>query len=116
MVLDLGQAHVRDLGDDRVEISGLLGHPRPGTLKGLTGVRGLWFGEAEISYAGPGAVARAALAREILLQRFDQLAPGVQPWIDLSGSPVFSTTRAVVICNNNWARRPPWRMYVCGSA
>ncbi|SFX53463.1 MULTISPECIES: acyclic terpene utilization AtuA family protein [unclassified Pseudomonas] len=85
VVLDLGQAQVRSLGDDRVEISGLLGHPRPDTLKGLVGVRGLWFGEAEISYAGPGAVARAALAREILLQRFDRLAPGVQPWIDLSG-------------------------------
>ncbi|SEO35015.1 acyclic terpene utilization AtuA family protein [Pseudomonas sp. NFACC39-1] len=85
VVLDLGQARVHDLGDDRVEVSGLLGHPRPDTLKGLAGVRGLWFGEAEISYAGPGAVARAALAREILLQRFDRLAPGVQPWIDLSG-------------------------------
>ncbi|WLH15331.1 DUF1446 domain-containing protein [Pseudomonas hefeiensis] len=85
VVLDLGQARVRDLGDDRVEISGLLGHPRPDTLKGLAGVRGLWFGEAEISYAGPSAVARAALAREILLQRFNRLAPGVQPWIDLSG-------------------------------
>ncbi|SFG67012.1 acyclic terpene utilization AtuA family protein [Pseudomonas sp. NFACC45] len=85
VVLDLGQARVHDLGDDRVEVSGLLGHPRPDTLKGLAGVRGLWFGEAEISYAGPGAVARAALAREILQQRFDRLAPGVQPWIDLSG-------------------------------
>ncbi|MEN2394345.1 acyclic terpene utilization AtuA family protein [Pseudomonas halotolerans] len=85
VVLDLGQARVHDLGDDRVEVSGLLGHPRPDTLKGLAGVRGLWFGEAEISYAGPGAVARAALAREILLQRFERLAPGVQPWIDLSG-------------------------------
>ncbi|WP_335945523.1 acyclic terpene utilization AtuA family protein [Pseudomonas sp. G166] len=85
VVLDLGQARVQDLGEDCVEISGLLGHPRPDTLKGLAGVRGLWFGEAEISYAGPGAVARAALAREILLQRFDRLAPGIQPWIDLSG-------------------------------
>jgi hypothetical protein len=85
VVLDLGEARVQDLGKDRVEISGLLGHPRPDTLKGLAGVRGLWFGEAEISYAGPGALARAALAREILLERFDRLAPGVQPWIDLSG-------------------------------
>ena len=85
VVLDLGEARVQDLGEDRVEISGLLGHPRPDTLKGLAGVRGLWFGEAEISYAGPGALARAALAREILLERFDRLAPGVQPWIDLSG-------------------------------
>jgi len=85
VVLDLGQARVQDLGEDRIEISGLQGHPRPETLKGLAGMRGLWFGEAEISYAGPGAVPRAALAREILLQRFARLAPEVEPWIDLSG-------------------------------
>jgi len=85
VVLDLGVAHVQDLGNDRVEVTGVIGHPRPDTLKGLAGMRGLWFGEAEISYAGPGAVARAALARDILLERFDRLAPGVQPWIDLSG-------------------------------
>ncbi|MBA1274396.1 acyclic terpene utilization AtuA family protein [Stutzerimonas azotifigens] len=85
VILDLGEARVVTLGADRVAVSGIHGHPRPDTLKCLAGVRGLWFGEAEISYAGPGAVARANLAREILLRRFDQLAPGVQPWIDLSG-------------------------------
>lgn len=116
VVLDLGQARVEDLGEDRVEISGLLGHPRPYTLKGLAGVRGLWFGEAEISYAGPGAVARAALAREILLQRFDQLARGYSPRSTCPGLPAFSTTRAVVICKSNWPRRPPWKMCACASA
>lgn len=85
VTLDLGEAQVVTLGADRVAVRGIQGHPRPDTLKCLAGVRGLWFGEAEISYAGPGAVARANLAREILLRRFDQLAPGVQPWIDLSG-------------------------------
>ncbi|ACO77923.1 hypothetical protein AvCA_17100 [Azotobacter vinelandii CA] len=85
VVLDLGAARVEAIGADRVAVGGIHGHPRPDTLKGLAGVRGLWFGEAEISYAGAGAVARARLAREILLQRFDLLAPGVQPWIDLAG-------------------------------
>ncbi|MFC0708611.1 acyclic terpene utilization AtuA family protein [Azorhizophilus paspali] len=85
VILDLGAARVEAVGDDRVAVDGIHGHPRPDTLKGLAGVRGLWFGEAEISYAGAGAVARARLAREILLQRFDLLAPGVQPWIDLAG-------------------------------
>lgn len=85
VILDLGEARVEAIAADRVAVSGIQGHPRPDRLKGLVGVRGLWFGEAEISYAGPGAVARANLAREILLQRFDRLAPGVQPWIDLAG-------------------------------
>lgn len=85
VVLDLGEASVTTLSPDRVAISGIQGHPRPAQLKGLAGLRGMWFGEAEISYAGPGAVDRAKLAREILLQRFDQLAPQMQPWIDIAG-------------------------------
>lgn len=85
VVLDLGEARVSALSENRVSISGIQGHPRPERLKAIAGVRGRWFGEAEISYAGPGAVARASLARDILLQRFDHLAPGVQPWIDLAG-------------------------------
>ena len=85
VILDLGEARVESIAADRVAVSGIQGRRRPDRLKGLAGVRGLWFGEAEISYAGPGAVARASLAREILLHRFDRLAPGVQPWIDLAG-------------------------------
>lgn len=85
VVLDLGSARVHQAGPDRVAIDGIQGHPRPDRLKGLVGLRGLWFGEGEISYAGPAALQRAALAREVLLQRFELLAPNVQPWIDLSG-------------------------------
>lgn len=85
VVLDLGEARVRQIGQDRVAIEEIQGHPRPERLKGLVGLRGLWFGEGEISYAGPGALKRAALARDVLLQRFGVLAPQVQPWIDLSG-------------------------------
>lgn len=85
VVLDLGEARLRQIGQDRVAIEAIQGHPRPERLKGLVGLRGLWFGEGEISYAGPGALKRAALAREVLLQRFGVLAPHMQPWIDLSG-------------------------------
>ncbi|SNR89411.1 acyclic terpene utilization AtuA family protein [Pseudomonas segetis] len=85
VVLDLGQAQVELVAEDRVRVSGIQGHPRPEKLKGLAGVRGLWFGEASISYAGPGAVERASLAREILQQRFAQLGPSLTPWIDLVG-------------------------------
>ncbi|MFI8481230.1 acyclic terpene utilization AtuA family protein [Pseudomonas sp. NPDC078700] len=85
VILDLGQVSVEQVGENRVKVAGIQGHPRPDTLKGLAGVRGLWFGEASISYAGPGAVARANLARDILLQRFELLGPQLKPWIDLIG-------------------------------
>lgn len=94
VVLDLGSAQVREAGSNRVAVDGIQGHPRPDRLKGLVGLRGLWFGEGEISYAGPAALHRAALAREVLLQRFELLAPNVQPWIDLSGvASLFNDSR-----------------------
>lgn len=85
VTLDLTQARVRQVGPDRVEVEGVRGHPRPAELKGLVGLRGKWFAEAEISYAGPGALPRAMLARDILLQRCARLAPQLTPWIDLIG-------------------------------
>lgn len=85
VTLDLSQTHVRQVGPDLVQVEGVRGHPRPAELKGLVGLRGKWFAEAEISYAGPGALARAALARDILLQRCARLAPRLTPWIDLIG-------------------------------
>ncbi|MDQ7984034.1 acyclic terpene utilization AtuA family protein [Pseudomonas sp. G34] len=85
VTMDLSQARVRQAGPDLVEIEGIRGHPRPAELKGLVGLRGNWFAEAEISYAGLGALARAALARDVLLQRCARLAPQLTPWIDLIG-------------------------------
>lgn len=85
VTLDLSQARVRQVGPDLVAVEGVRGHPRPAELKGLVGLRGKWFAEAEISYAGPGALARAALARDVLLQRCARLAPHLTPWIDLIG-------------------------------
>lgn len=85
VTLDLSNARVCQVGPDLVEIAGIRGHQRPTELKGLVGLRGNWFAEAEISYAGPGALARAALARDVLLQRCARLAPQLTPWIDLIG-------------------------------
>lgn len=85
VTLDLSQARVQQVGVDLVSVEGVRGHPQPTHLKALIGLRGQWFAEAEISYAGPGALARAALAREILLQRCARMAPQLTPWIDLIG-------------------------------
>lgn len=94
VTLDLSQARVRQLAADQVAVEGVRGHPRPARLKGLVGLRGKWFAEAEISYAGPGALARAALARDILLQRSARLAPQLTPWIDLIGVASLFNDRA----------------------
>jgi Acyclic terpene utilisation family protein AtuA len=60
---------VEQVGPDRVRLSGVKGHARPPTLKALAFFDGGWLGEAEISYAGPNAEARARLAMDILRKR-----------------------------------------------
>ncbi|HQR33515.1 MAG TPA: acyclic terpene utilization AtuA family protein, partial [Blastocatellia bacterium] len=50
-------------------VTGVRGHKRPETLKVTVCFAGGWLGEAEISYAGPNAEARACLAAEIIRRR-----------------------------------------------
>ncbi|WP_297835724.1 acyclic terpene utilization AtuA family protein [Pseudomonas sp.] len=56
-------------GLDRVHVAGADGHARPATLKVSVGYLDGWIGEGQIAYAGPGALARAQLAREVVLER-----------------------------------------------
>lgn len=72
VVADLTGAEIVQVGKDRVRLSGVRGHPRPATLKALAYFSGGWLGEAEISYAGPGALERARLAMEIVRRRMGQ--------------------------------------------
>ncbi len=69
VVADISEATVAQVGPDRVRLSGVRGHPRTATLKALAYFDGGWLGEAEISYAGPNAEARARLARDIIARR-----------------------------------------------
>jgi Acyclic terpene utilisation family protein AtuA len=69
VVADISAAEVRELGRDRVAVDGVRGHPRTATLKVNAWFDGGWLGEAEISYAGPNAEARARLAAEIVRGR-----------------------------------------------
>ena len=63
VVLDLSAVEVAEIGKDRVRVSGARGKPAPETLKATVCVDGGVLGEAEISYAGPNAAARAQLGR-----------------------------------------------------
>jgi hypothetical protein len=69
VVADFSRAQVEQVGPDRVRLSGVRGHPRTDTLKANVFFEGGWFGEAEISYAGPNAEARARLAMDIIAKR-----------------------------------------------
>ncbi len=56
-------------GANRIDVSGARGRPRPGDYKVSVGVDDGLIAEGQISYAGPGAVARAQLARDVLQKR-----------------------------------------------
>ncbi len=70
VVADITEATVEAVGPNRVRLSGVRGHPRPATLKALVFHRTGWLAEGEISYAGPGAEARARLAAQVLKERW----------------------------------------------
>lgn len=58
-------------GVDRVRAHGAAGRARPEQLKVSVGYLDGWIGEGQMSYGGPGAVARAQLAREVVLKRLE---------------------------------------------
>jgi hypothetical protein len=66
---DFSQVRVEEIGKDRVRISGGRGSQRTGTLKVSVGYVDGFIGEGQISYAGPGALARGKLALEIVRER-----------------------------------------------
>ena len=83
VVADLSQARVTELGGDRVAVHGVTGHARPDELKVNVCYRGGWLAEAEISYAGVQAEARARLAGEIVARR---IGSAMKLRIDLIGA------------------------------
>lgn len=74
---DFSGAHLEQLGPDRVAVSNISGRARPESLKASVGYIDSWVGEGEISYAGPGALARGRLALRIVQDRLARL--GITP-------------------------------------
>ena len=74
VVADITTAQVTQLGPDRVQLSGVQGHPRPAHLKVNLCHENGWLAEAEISYAGARAEARARLAAAVVRERLPHLA------------------------------------------
>jgi hypothetical protein len=66
---DFSRVSVEEIGKDRVRVTGGSGSKRPSTLKVSVGYVDSFIGEGQISYAGPGALARGRLALEIVRER-----------------------------------------------
>ncbi|HKT96125.1 MAG TPA: acyclic terpene utilization AtuA family protein [Paraburkholderia sp.] len=69
VVADFTQVRVAEEATDRVRVSGGRGHARTGTLKVSVAYVDGYIGEGQISYGGPGALARARLALDIVRER-----------------------------------------------
>ena len=69
VVADFTGVTVEQVGPDRVLVRGGRGTARTGRLKVSVGYVDGYIGEGQISYAGPGAVARARLALDIVRDR-----------------------------------------------
>jgi acyclic terpene utilization AtuA family protein len=69
VVADFSQVKVEEIATDRVRISGGRGTMRTDTLKVSVGYVDSFIGEGQISYAGPGALARGRLALDIVRER-----------------------------------------------
>lgn len=72
---DITQVKVATVGADRVRVEGVRGHARPDLLKANVFMHGGWLAEAEISYAGLQAEARARLAADIVRKRLGNTMP-----------------------------------------
>jgi hypothetical protein len=69
VVADYTGVQMTKVGKDRVQVTGGKGRPRTDTLKVSIGYVDSYIGEGQISYGGPGAVARGELALEIVAER-----------------------------------------------
>lgn len=73
VVLDMGSLTLDDLGDDRVRLTGAIGHPRTDSLKIVAGYEDGWAGSCVIGFCWPDALAKAraveAQVRQTLAQR-----------------------------------------------
>lgn len=72
VTLDVTGVTLINDGKDRVKVTGARGAPPPETLKVTVSADGGFLGEAELTYAGPNALARAQLAQDIVRKRCER--------------------------------------------
>jgi hypothetical protein len=102
VVLDITDVELSPDGPHRIRVSGARGKPRPDTLKATVFVESGVLGEAEISYAGPNALARARLAADIVKERLS-LRAEARRQVDASGVRAYSA----IATRMGWDRYRP---------
>ncbi len=86
VTLDITGVELQQVGDNRVRVSGARGRAAPQQLKATVSYFGDWLGEAEISYAGPNALARARLAITTINERILRRGLPVRHRADIIGT------------------------------
>ncbi len=86
VVMDVSGVSMQQSGKDEVTLTGCVGHAKPDWLKTLTCVDAGWIGEGEISYMGDTGLDRAQMARAVLKQRLENIAPSAEPHFDIVGA------------------------------
>lgn len=71
VVVDFTTSRLEQVGENQVKISNVTGKPQTGLYKVSVGFTEGYVGEDTFYFAGPGAVSKAKLAREILEHRFE---------------------------------------------
>ena len=107
-VVDFSRVGFTEVGESRVAVHGVDAGPPPATLKVSVGSVAGFVGEGEISYAGPGCVARADLALEILEKRLRDAGLDAEQF----------RFERIGIDATAWCQRAPFRTTSprCGSA
>jgi hypothetical protein len=72
-IVDMSQVHFTEVGPSRIAVGGARGRPAPPDLKVSVGYLGGYLAEGEISYAGPGCLARGDLALDVVEKRVRDL-------------------------------------------
>ncbi|MEM8752214.1 MAG: acyclic terpene utilization AtuA family protein, partial [Pseudomonadota bacterium] len=84
--VDMTDVQLIETATDRVRVEGVRGRAPPETLKATVCVDGGFLAEAEMSYAGPNAAARAELAAKIVETRMREARIEAPLGVDLLGA------------------------------
>jgi hypothetical protein len=100
VVADFTSARFDDLGDDRVQVSGVRGSPATETYKALLCHHAGWAAEARVAFSWPDAAEKATAAAAIFVERVEQAGLVVDEWcvelwgVDALGGPTVPSTTA----------------------
>ena len=78
VIADFTTVHLKDLGNNQVQVVGGTGKEKPDTYKVSVGYKAFYLGEGEISYAGYNALERAKLAGAIIEERLKDLVDEIR--------------------------------------